>query len=153
MGRPVGSRRDDSEGTQQMSDSARQHATGKIDVEIYEPTPFDEPAQGPALVRIHVEEEFSGDIQGHGVAEFLQTTIGDDQASFVGVERVTGSIGGRSGTFVFQDAGTLDGTTVSGSWFVVPGSGTGDLRGLRGEGGFNAELGQGAEVTLDYWFE
>jgi Protein of unknown function (DUF3224) len=47
----------------------------------------------------------------------------------------------------------LRGTTVSGDWFVVPGSGTGELAGLRGEGGFTAELGQGADITLDYWFE
>jgi hypothetical protein len=73
--------------------------------------------------------------------------------SFVGVERVTGSIRERSGTFVLQDAGTLNGTTVSGTWFVVPGSGTGDLRGLRGEGGFTTQLGEGADITLDYWFE
>jgi hypothetical protein len=42
---------------------------------------------------------------------------------------------------------------VKGDWFVVPGSGTGELAGLRGEGGFQAELGQHADVTLDYWFE
>jgi Protein of unknown function (DUF3224) len=74
-------------------------------------------------------------------------------ASFVGIERVSGSVGGRSGTFLLQDQGTLKGTTVSGEWFVVPGSGTGELTGLRGEGGFTAELGQGADITLEYWFE
>ncbi len=47
----------------------------------------------------------------------------------------------------------MRGTTVSGDWFVVPGSGTGELAGLRGEGGFSAVLDQGAEITLDYWFE
>jgi hypothetical protein len=127
----------------------RIHARGKIDVKTYEPTMYDQPAEGPALVRIHVSELFSGDIEGEGVAEFLQTARTESEASFVGVERVTGSIGGKSGTFVFQD----EGTTVSGTWFVVPGSGTGELRGLRGEGGFKAELGQGADITLDYWFE
>lgn len=131
----------------------RNHATGRIDVKTYEPTTYDQPAGGPALVRIHVVEDFTGDIEGEGVAEFLQTTRGDDEASFVGVERVTGSLGGKSGTFVLQDQGTLKGTIVSGTWFVVPESGTGELQGLRGEGGFKAELGQGAEITLDYWFE
>src|SRR5262249_34414254 len=131
----------------------RIHARGTIDVRTYEPTTFDRPAEGPALVRIHVSEEFSGDIEGEGVAESLQTARSESEASFVGVERVTGSIGGRSGTFVFQDDGTLEGTSVSGTWFVVPGSGTGELRGLRGEGGFETDLGQGADVTLDYWFE
>jgi hypothetical protein len=37
--------------------------------------------------------------------------------------------------------------------FVIPGSGTGGLAGLRGEGGFTANLGEGADITLDYWFE
>jgi hypothetical protein len=131
----------------------RTHASAKINVQSYEPTPYDQPGEGPALVRIHVVEDFSGDIAGDGVATFLQVTRADDEASFVGLERVTGSVGGRSGTFVLQDEGRLRGSTVSGSWFVVPGSGTGGLRGLRGEGGFTAELGQGADITLDYWFE
>jgi hypothetical protein len=138
-----------------MTSTDRKHsrAAGKIDVSIYEPVPYDQPLEGPALVRIHVVETFSGDIEGEGVAEFLQTVRGEDEASFVGVERVTGSIGGRAGSFVLQDQGTLRGTTVTGTWFVVPGSGTGELSGLRGEGGFTAELGQRADITLDYWFE
>ena len=59
----------------------------------------------------------------------------------------------RRGTFLFQDAGTVQDNTVSGDWFVIPGSGTGQLAGLRGEGGFRANLGEGAQVHLDYWFE
>jgi hypothetical protein len=53
---------------------------------------------------------------------------------------VIGSISGRQGGFVHQDAGTGVGSTVSGGWFVVPRSGTGDLTGLRGAGGFTARL-------------
>jgi Protein of unknown function (DUF3224) len=131
----------------------RRHATGKITVRSYEPTAYDQPAAGPLLSRIHVEEEFTGDIEGIGAVEFLQAQVSEDAASFVGLERLSGSVGGRSGTFVLQDHGTLRGTTVSGDWFVVPGSGTGELSGLRGEGGFTAELGQGSDITLDYWFE
>jgi hypothetical protein len=131
----------------------RTHASGKINVKTYEPAPYDEPDAGPALVRIHVEEAFSGDIQGSGVATFLQTTMGGDEASFVGVERVNGSVGGWSGTFVLQDKGTVKDAVVSGDWFVVPGSGTGELEGLRGQGGFKAALGQSADITLEYSFE
>jgi Protein of unknown function (DUF3224) len=98
-------------------------------------------------------EAFHGDIEGEGSARFLQAARADGSASFVGIERVSGRIGGREGTFLLQDAGTLEGNTVSGEWFVIPGSGTGELVGLRGEGGFTAALGEGAEITLDYWFE
>ena len=131
----------------------RAHASGQINVRKYEPSTYDQSAGGPALVRIHVEEDFSGDIEGSGVAEFLQTAHSESEASFVGVERVTGRVGGHAGTFVLQDEGTLNRGTVSGSWFVVPGSGTGELQGLRGDGGFTATLGQSADITLDYWFE
>ena len=129
------------------------HAAGLINVKTYVPKPYDEPTEGPKLIRISVTETFTGDIVGEGTAEFLQVVRPEGSASFVGVERVLGKIGRRSGTFVFQNEGTLEGKTVSGSWFVVPGSGTGELRGLRGDGGFTAELGQHAKITLDYWFE
>jgi hypothetical protein len=133
--------------------SARTHASGSITVHKYEPAAYDEPAEGPALTRIRVQESFSGDISGEGVVEFLQAAGADGSASFVGIERVTGTLGGRTGTFLLQDAGTVQGSIVSGDWFVIPGSGTGQLAGLRGEGGFRANLGENAQVHLDYWFE
>jgi hypothetical protein len=137
-----------------MSDSEhRTRATAVITVHKYEPSAYDELAEGPALTRIHAEESFSGDITGAGVVEFLQAAGADGSASFVGIERVTGQIGGRQGTFLLQDAGTVAGNIVSGDWFVIPRSGTGQLAGLRGEGGFRANLGEGAQVHLDYWFE
>jgi hypothetical protein len=132
---------------------ARKRASAVITVHKYEPTAYDQPAEGPALTRIHVEESFNGDITGDGVVEFLQAAQADGSASFVGIERVTGAVGGRQGTFLLQDAGTVAGSIVSGDWFVIPGSGTGGLTGLRGEGGFRANLGEGAQVHLDYWFE
>ena len=128
-------------------------ANAVITVRKYEPAGYDEPAEGPVLTRIHVEESFSGDVSGAGVVEFLQAARADGSASFVGIERITGTIAGRSGTFLLQDAGTVRDNIVSGDWFVIPGSGTGLLAGLRGTGGFRANLGEGAQVHLDYWFE
>ena len=131
----------------------RTRADAVITVHKYEPAAYFEPADGPVLTRIHVEESFSGDISGDGVVEFLQAARADGSAIFVGIERVTGTVGGRRGPFLLQDAGTVADGIVSGDWFVVPGSGTGGLAGLRGEGGFRADLGEGAQVHLDYWFE
>jgi hypothetical protein len=136
-----------------VSTSGKTHADAVIAVRKYEPAPYETPGEGPALARIHVEEVFSGDIQGDGVVEFLQAANADGSASFVGIERVTGSVAGRSGSFLLQDQGTVTGSIVEGDWFVVPGSGTGDLAGLRGDGGFRANLGEDAQVHLDYWFD
>jgi hypothetical protein len=137
-----------------MGESAgRTRADAVITVHKYEPSAYDEPAEGPVLTRIHVEESFSGDITGDGVVEFLQAARADGSASFVGIERVTGAVAGRNGTFLLQDAGTVQDNIVNGDWFVIPGSGTGQLAGLRGTGGFRANLGESARVHLDYWFE
>ncbi|MGH3268602.1 MAG: DUF3224 domain-containing protein [Trebonia sp.] len=93
------------------------------------------------------------DIEGAGVVEFLQAARADGSASFVGIERVTGAVAGRTGSFLLRDSGTVTGSVVAGDWFVVPGSGTGELAGLRGEGGFRANLGENADVHPDYWFD
>jgi len=136
-----------------MGESAgRIRANAVITVHKYVPSAYDESADGPVLTRIHVEESFSGDITGDGIVEFLQAARADGSASFVGIERVTGELGGRRGTFLLQDAGTVQDNIVSGEWFVIAGSGTGELAGLCGEGGFRANLGEGAQVHLDYWF-
>ncbi len=133
---------------------ARHHASGTIEVTGWAPAPYDELEGASSLVRIDVTEHFHGDIEGEGRAQMLQALRPDGSASFVGHERVTATLAGRTGTFVFQDAGTLDTDgRVDGTWFVVPGSGTGELAGLRGEGSFTAALGEHAAITLDYWFE
>ena len=119
----------------------RTRATAVITVHKYEPSAYDESAQGPVLTRIHVEESFSGDITGDGVVEFLQAARADGSASFVGIERVTAELGGRRGTFLLQDAGTVQDNIVSGDWFVIPGSGTGQLATRTNESPARTDLG------------
>src|SRR5712691_1011957 len=79
--------------------SARTHASAVITVHKYEPAAYDEPAEGPALTRIHVEESFSGDISGEGVVEFLQAARADGSASFCR-DRTDYRGGGRPGGHV-----------------------------------------------------
>ena len=62
-------------------------------------------------------------------------------------------LGGRQGTFVLQGSEIVENGNIKATWFVVPGSGTGDLSGLRGEGEFKGDFGKGCDATLDYWFE
>ena len=133
--------------------TVRKVAKGKIEVKTYNPIAYDEPKDGPKLNEIQVTETFTGDVQGEGSVRFLQAQRADGSASYCGIERVVGVLDGRRGSFLLQDEGTLEGTHVKGTWFVVAGSGTGDLRGLRGDGGFEAELGQHASWTLNHWFE
>src|SRR5579859_4641321 len=122
----------------------RTPARGTIAVKTYEPTTYYQHGAAASLVEIHVTEDFSGDISGSGTVRFLQALRPDGSAAFCGIERVVGTLAGRGGSFLLQDTGTLTGNVVSGTWFVIPGSADGDLNGLRGEGGFQAELGQNA---------
>lgn len=128
------------------------HATGSIQVTSWVPTAYDS-SQGPTLNLIEVTETFQGDLEGEGKVRFLQALRADGSASFCGLERVVGALGGKRGSFLLQDEGTLVGDRVEGRWFVIPGSGTGELAGLRGEGTFEARLGAHSTFTLDYRFE
>jgi hypothetical protein len=140
-----------------MSDAPRAGATravGHIEVRSYDALPYDTQDGAPTLCQLTITEVFTGDIVGEGSVRFLQALRDDQSASYCGIERVRASIGARSGAFLLQDTGTLDNANhVSGTWFVVPGSGTDGLKGLRGEGSFSAILGQHASYVLDYWFE
>ena len=78
---------------------------------------------------------------------------GDVSAKVVGLESVVGHLGDRSGSFVLEHSGTFEGGVAKASWSVVSGSGTGELRGLRGEGGFASAHAQHYPITLDYDFE
>jgi Protein of unknown function (DUF3224) len=130
----------------------RTHAEAKITVQSSEAKPYDQTAS-PALMEIRISETFTGDINGESTVRALQVLRGDRSASMVSVQRFSGKLGGRQGTFVLQGSELVENGMIKATWFVVPGSGTGDLSGLRGEGGFEGGFGQGSNGTLDYWFE
>ena len=127
-------------------------AVAKITVQRSEATPYDRTA-GPALVEVHLVETFAGGIDGEGTVRALQVLANDRSGSFVSVERFHGTLDGRQGSFVLQGPGSIENGKVRAIWSVVPGSGTDDLSGLRGDGGFEGQLGKGSDGTLDYWFE
>ena len=128
------------------------HAVSKVAVQRSEARPYDE-TMSPALVEIHLHETFTGDLDGESPVRALQVRRDDRSASMASVQRFCGKLGGRQGTFVLQGAETIANGKIKATWFVVPGSGTGDLAGLRGEGGFEGDFGKGSQATLDYWFE
>ena len=136
--------------------STHANATFEIkswDEKTWEDRPYNE-VSGAKLTRASVAKSLQGDIAGESTLEYLMSYHENGTVSFVGLERVVGSVGGRKGSFVLQRIGADEGGVLKETYVVVPGSGTGDLRGLRGKG--NATLGEQAErypFTLDYDFE
>ncbi|MGH7604332.1 MAG: DUF3224 domain-containing protein [Gemmatimonadaceae bacterium] len=130
----------------------RATARTRITVQSSEAKPYDETAS-PALIEIRIRETFAGDIDGESTVRALQILRHDKSASLVSVQRVLGTLGGRQGTFVLQGSELVEDGKIKATWFVVPGSGTGALSGLRGEGGFEGQFGKTSDGTLEYWFE
>ena len=124
-------------------------ANATFAVTNWDEKPYDEIDGGPKLTRAVVTKTFTGDIEAEASLEYLMVHRPDGTAAFVGIERVTGTLGGKSGSFVLEHRGTFEGGTAKGICRVVPGSGTGELEGLSGTGGFEA-TGREAPFTLDY---
>lgn len=113
-------------------------ATGKFEVKswlekTWEGQPSNE-VTGAKLTRASVTYTYQGEIEGEGLVEYLMSYREDGSGIFMGLERITGAIGSWRGSFVLQHNGVFEGNSVSGAFAVVPGSGTGDLTGLCGEG-------------------
>jgi hypothetical protein len=111
-------------------------ATGRFEMKSWDESPYQEREGGRKLTRASVSNAFSGDIEGESTLEYLMAYSDEETAFFVGMEEVVGRVGERTGSFVLQQTGTYKDGTVNAAWFVVPGSGTGELAGLTGEGGF-----------------
>ena len=115
----------------------------------WDENPYDEPESGPKLTTAHVQRSFHGDLSGTGNLMYVMSHM-DGGATFSGFEKVVGTLGGRTGSFVLRHTGTYDGERATSEYEVVPGSGTGELAGLSGTGGFSAGHAEEHEMTLDY---
>ena len=109
------------------------HAIGTFEVTLL-PQPPDDKAEGSTLGRMSIDKQFHGDLEGTAKGQML--TAGTDvkgSAGYVAIERVTGTLHGRSGSFVLQHSGTLTKGAAQQSITVVPDSGAGQLVGLTGK--------------------
>ena len=128
----------------------KQTANARFGITSWDEKPYSEGQELPKLTRASVSKTFTGDIEGEGRVEYLMMYRAGGTAAFVGLERISGRVGGRDGTFVLQRTGVFEGGQAKESYAVVPGSATGQLSGLRGEG--RSAVGHGGEhpFTLDY---
>jgi Protein of unknown function (DUF3224) len=114
---------------------------------------YDEEAHGEAdgveLSRVHISRTFSGDLEGESTAE-LMIAKSEGGGGYVGHDRITGILGGKSGTFVFQHTGIMGPAGITNTGTILPGSGTGDLEGITGEGTMLADDEGNHTLTLAY---
>ncbi|HEV2089255.1 MAG TPA: DUF3224 domain-containing protein [Cryptosporangiaceae bacterium] len=106
----------------------------------------------PRLAHASVSNAFTGGIGATGTTcEYTIAYVAENTGTFTGMEVLAGSLDGRKGTFVVEERGSFDADgSLRCSFEVVPGSGTGDLVGLRGTGRFATVQG---DESVPYTFE
>jgi hypothetical protein len=112
---------------------ATSRATGTFDVKL-DPLTLDGLPDDALLGRMTIDKQFHGDLEGTSRGEMLSArTDVKGSAGYVAIERVSGTLHGKSGTFVLQHSGTMARGATDLSVTVVPDSGTGELAGLTGK--------------------
>lgn len=109
-------------------------ARGAFDVKV-SPLEAYNKDEGANLARMSIDKQFHGDLEATSKGEMLATGSGGKGASggYVALERVTGTLHGRSGSFVLQHNATMTRGVPDLNIIVVPDSGTGALAGLSGK--------------------
>lgn len=111
---------------------------------------YDQREGAVKLTRETATGTLSGALEGETVSVMLMTYKDDGTVEYVAQERFDGTLAGRKGTFVSLHTGTFADGTARSEFRVVPGSGTGELRGIAGTGTAVAVGDESNTLTLDY---
>ncbi|MGB7924457.1 MAG: DUF3224 domain-containing protein [Pyrinomonadaceae bacterium] len=108
------------------------HASGSFEVEMSPQAPEDGVGD-PSVGRMAIDKQFHGGLEATSRGQMLAAmTEVEGSAGYVAIERVTGRLDGRGGTFALQHSGTMTRGVPQLTITVVPDSGTGELLGLTG---------------------
>ncbi len=135
-----------------MSTNSTQRAAGPFEVKL---AALDTAwgGEGSPLARMSLDKRFRGDLDATSQGEMLSaSTAVQGSAAYVAIERVTGTLHGREGTFILQHTGIMNRGTQTLTITVIPDSGTGGLAGLTGRMQIVIENKQHA-YTFDYALE
>jgi hypothetical protein len=117
-------------------------ATGTFDVSL-KPLSMDNDPGTQLLGRMSIDKQFRGDVEATSKGQMLTGgTIIKNSAGYVAIERVTGSVKGRKGSFILQHNGTMNRGEPSLVITVVPDSGTEQLEGLKGSMKIDIDAGK-----------
>jgi hypothetical protein len=125
------------------------HAKGPFDVKIA-------PLEGynKELGRMSLDKQFHGDLEATSQGEMLSQFDQEKQSGgYVAIERVTGTLGGRKGSFTLQHSSTMQRGKPQQNIIVVPDSGTGELAGLKGSLIVNIAAGGAHSYDFEYTFD
>ena len=118
------------------------------------PQPPDERAGAAFLGRLSIEKQFTGGLSGRSAGQMLSSRSGTEgSAGYVAIERVEGTLDGRTGSFVLQHSGHANRGETRLRVNVVADSATDELTGLRGEMQISVAPDGTHFYTFDYAFD
>ena len=128
------------------------NASGPFEVKIT-PQTLAEAGADEGLGRMSLTKQFHGELEANSLGEMLTAMSGSVQGSgaYVAVERVTGTLGGRSGSFALHHTGVMNRGVPQLTITVVPDSGTGELTGITGK--LNIRIEAGGKHFYDFEYE
>ena len=132
------------------SDTEHLSATGAFDVKLGTAETLPAPDHAPAMASRSIDKDFHGDLQGRSLGRML--SAGQPQsgeAAYTALESFAGTLHGRSGGFALAHLGQMHAGTHELRVAIVPGSGTGELAGIRGDMQIRIEGGK-HYYTLSY---
>lgn len=127
------------------------HASGPFDVRLI-PQKADNPqAEAGGIGRMALDKRFHGALEATSQGEMIafRTSVADS-AGYVALERVSGTLDGRQGSFVLQHSSTMRRGVASQNITVVPDSGTDELAGLSGTMTITIAAGGAHSYAFDY---
>lgn len=116
---------------------------GVFQITGWDETPYLEGQDGARQSNAKITQSYLGGIEGHGELQYLMCYTSDGNAVFVGIETMTGTIEGRTGSLVLQHQGTFAAGVARSNFTIVAHSGQGEFANIVGEGSFeSSEKGQ-----------
>lgn len=121
---------------------------GIFQVTGWDEKPYSEDSDGVKLTNAKVTQTYTGSIEGQSQVQYIMAHNSDKSAAFVGMEKVTASINGKSGSFAIQHNGKFENGVASSNFVIVTGSGQGELSGIEGSGSFESTEGGKSKYLL-----
>ena len=125
-------------------------AAASFTVTSWDEKPYEGSTDEVRLTQALVSKTYTGDITGVGSVIYIMKHQPDGTATFIGLQQINGAIGEKTGSFALEQNGFFDGKEAKGTCVIKPGTGTGELSNLKGDGEFSAPIGKLGSLKLSF---
>jgi hypothetical protein len=124
------------------------HKNYRFKIQAWDESTYLDLAENGKFNRASIKKHYSGVLNGKGTLDYLMSYQADGKAHFVGIERVTGTLEEREGSFSLTHTGTFENGQVISTFKVIEGSGNAGFTDFSGEGQY--QTGAASEVEFSF---